>query len=130
MEEEKLFMWYDSGGRDHRYPYPILGPYMSYDNKLIGEKYYHTLEDLLKIYLSDSIKKKLMSAKIGTKIKIMRLHSSGDLMVMRIDDTQREYLDKLAKVINEKMELNKKVWILEKDVENIVDILFPISQRI
>ena len=117
-------MWYDSGGRNHRYPCPILGPYYHYE--VIGKKYYHTLEDLLTINIPDSIKKRLTSAKIGSKIKLMKFHSCGDLMLMRIDDKQTEYLDKLSEIINEKEELKSKVWKLQNEEEKIVDILFPI----
>jgi len=123
--EEKIFMWYDSGGRDHQDSCPILGPYMSYDNKIIGEKYYHSLEELMKINISDSIKKKLMTSKIGTKIKIMRLHSCGNLMLIRIDNKQIEYLNKLSDIINIEVELKTKIYKLKKEEEDLIDLLFP-----
>jgi len=81
MEETKYFMWYDSG--DNK---PWYGPHYYSDVDIIGKKLYHTLDELLKTSISDSIKKKLKGAKLGTKIKIHYLHSSGNLMVKRIDE--------------------------------------------
>ena len=104
MEEKRIFMWYDSGDNE-----PFYGPWMYGDSELIGKKLYHPLDELLKMNISDSIKKKLKSAKIGTKVKIHYLHSSGDLMVKRIDENQSKILDQLSDSTAKYSALNKQM---------------------
>ena len=109
--EEKLFVWYDSG--DHRM---IYDPHMLYDQKLIGKSFYHSLTDLLKMNISDSIKKRLSSSKIGTSVKISYYHSQGDIMVKRIDPTELGNVMKLHENIQEVEIYRKRVSDL--DIEN------------
>ena len=81
--EEKYFVWYDSGHNGL-----IYGPHMSYDVTLIGKSMYHSLTDLLKMNISESIKKRLSSSKVGTSVKISYYHSNGNLMVKCIDSSE------------------------------------------
>lgn len=121
---EELFMWYDSGRNG-----PCYGPHYSGDERLIGKRLYHSLDDLLKINLSDSIKKRLKSAKIDTKIKIHYLHSNGDLMVKRITEAEARLLNNLS-VYNDTLTLlDKEKSVVEKSREEIINRLFPIKVK-
>jgi len=120
IEDTKFFVWYDS---DRRHDEPMYGPYMIYDEKLIESKYYHSLDDLLKINISDSLKKRLISAKVGTSIKISYLHSAGNLMVKCISKEDVLKLNNLIdldneyyKIENELSEINKKRKIIIKEL--------------
>lgn len=121
MEEKKYFMWYDSG-RGITY-----GPHYSGDEQLIGKKLYHSLEDLLRTTISESVKKRLISAKPGTKIKVHYLHRGGDLMLKRIDGSQTAILDHLECNHKEQIELNQRVNKLESEAEQIDNLLLPKS---
>ena len=62
---DKYFMW-----TTDFYEEPIYGPVSdSYGEKLIGRKLYHSAQDLLKIIKSETLKKRINSAKFGTIIK-------------------------------------------------------------
>jgi hypothetical protein len=116
--EEKIFMWYDSGDN-----IPCYGPHNYFDEQKIGKKLHHSLDDMLKMNISNSLKKRLTKAKIGTKIKIQYLHSSGDLMVMRIDETILKYLDELEKVNDEYYIIENKRRKLNGEREGLFDII-------
>ena len=104
MENKKIFfMWYDSYTKYQPWP----GPWFVVDIDKIGKRVYHTLEELLELNISSSIKKKLKSAKIGTSIRMHYLHSCGDMMVKRIDEYQVEAL-------NEIIEIDKKIESVQK----------------
>ena len=118
MEEVKYFMWYDSGHNE-----PFRGPHYYCDVDIIGKKYYHTLNELLKTSISDSIKKKLTGAKLGTKIKIHYLHLNGNLMVKRIDENQVKILDNLNKSTKEWSTVNEKLNQIEIEREKLINKL-------
>jgi len=115
MEEVKYFMWFDSYNNE-----PCYGPHYYCDVDKIGKKYYHTLEDLLKTRISESLKKKLSGAKIGTKIKIHYLHLNGNLMVKRIDENQVKILDTLTKSTKEWSKVNEKLNEIEEDRRKLI----------
>jgi len=118
--EKKYFMWYDSG----RLKCPRYGPHYCDDIDKIGEKLYHTLDELLKMHTpSDSLKKKMIGAKLETRIKMHRLHSNGDLMIRRIDEKQVELLDELQKNYNERQILEKKLKEFEKIGDSLCSII-------
>jgi len=108
MKEKKLFMWYDSGNNE-----PYAGPHYYNDEKLIGKNLYYCLDDMLKMNISDYLKKRLKGAKIGTQIKIHYLHSSGDLMVKRITEEQAKFLDELWLLYGEISEHKSVIRTLE-----------------
>jgi hypothetical protein len=118
MEEKRVFMWYDNG--DNK---PFYGPWMYGDSDLIGKKLYHPLDELLKMNISDSIKKKLKSARMGTKIKIHYLHSSGDLMVKRIDEEQIKILDQLNDSTAKYSILNKQMNEIDEKRKKLIEKL-------
>lgn len=68
----------------------------------------------MKINISESIKKRLIGAKEGTKIKIHYFHSSGDLMVKCIND---KHLEKL----NQCIEINTLITKFESDINQLTD---------
>lgn len=117
--EEKYFMWFDSG-RNQVY----RGPHMWFDSQKIGNKYYHSLEDLLKMDISDSIKKRLTGAKIGTVVKIQYLHSSGDLKVRRINEDELKILDELTLSIDEYTVLQKQLNLVDEKIDELNNKLF------
>lgn len=116
MEEVRYFMWYDTDYRSRGADY---GPHYYGDEKKIGKRLYHTLDDLLETSLSDSVKKRLKGAKIGTKIKAHYLHSSGDLMLKRIDPEVTKILDKIMKLDKESSKLRTEVGKKEYEVEQL-----------
>jgi hypothetical protein len=124
MEEKKFFMWYDSG-----HDAPCYGPHYYYDEQLIGKKLYHSLEDMLKMSISEALKKRLNGAKIGTKIKMHYLHSNGNLMVKRIDEKEVKQLDELDKMNDEWTKIIKKQYLLEKEREKVIAKLFPEKEK-
>lgn len=119
MEEQKYFMWYDSD--DYRGG-PCYGPHYAVDEKLIGKKLFHSLDDLLKTKstFSESTKKRLISAKPGTKIKAHYLHSSGDLMVKRISEKEVNLLLQLEKSYDNIQELKIELNKIELKAEDII----------
>lgn len=119
-KELKLFMWYDSS--DNK---PWAGPHYYGDENLIGKKLYHTLDDLLKTSISDSIKKRLSGAKIGTRIKIHYLHSSGDLMVKRITEEQAKSLDELWSLYGEINRYKTLIRTLESKCHELIISVAP-----
>lgn len=121
--EEKYFMWYDSDRyRGFKLEY---GPYFSYDVELVGGKaLYHSVDSLLNTSLSDSIKKRLKGARIGTKIKAHYLHSCGDMMLKCITPEQAKQLDIVDYNIKKISELRKQMYELEKKNEEITSQIF------
>lgn len=119
MEEQKYFMWYDND--DYRGG-PFFGPHYTGDVELIGKKLFHSLDDLLKTKatFSESTKKRLMSAKPGTKIKAHYLHSSGDLMVKRISEKEVNLLLQLEKSYDNMQELEKELNKIKLKAEDII----------
>lgn len=117
--ESKYFMWYDSGRPSH----PIYGPHYHVDTELIGRAYYHSLEDLLKMRISESLKKKLNSAKIGTRILVHYLHSNGDLMLKRINENQLDSLNKMIALNQEIDLLEEKIKKLENEKDKFLKII-------
>jgi len=120
--EKKYFMWYDSdttrGGQ-----HPIYGPHYYFDEQIIGKAYYHSLDDLMKTSISDSIKKRLRGAKIGTKIKVHYLHSNGNLMLMCISEKQIELLKTLDVNNKECSKLKKRLYQIEHKSKEIISMV-------
>jgi len=79
---KKYFMWIatDAYGEE-----PMKAPYYASDVEKIGKKFYHSLNDILKMDISDSTKARLRNAAVGGRIKIHDLHANGDLYAVCID---------------------------------------------
>jgi len=120
--EEKLFMFYDS---DDRNPHPEKGPYHYGDYIKIGQKFYHTLEDLMKTHYSEAVKKRLSTAKMGTKIKLFKFHSCGDYYIKRISRTEAEKLDILNSVEKQLTWLKSEAYKAESEISKFCDELLP-----
>lgn len=110
-EGDKVFSWLEVGLRAGFRPgSQMQGPY--YDNwqQAIGEKrYYHTLEELLKMPLAESLKKRLISAKEGTKIKLHHLHSCGDVAIRRLKADELAELRAMAIACQRLTEVNEEI---------------------
>ena len=113
-------MWYDSSRKD----WPIMGPFFYEDRQIIKPECYHSLDELLKTNISDSIKKRLASAKVGTRIKMHYFHSCGDMMVKRISDEQLRALQESLSLDPEIMELDKKLSDLRTKQKKILHKLY------
>ena len=113
-------MWYDSAHKD----WPIVGPFFYEDRKIIEPRCYHSLDELLKIGISNSLKKRLSSAKTGTRIKMHYLHSCGDMMVKRISDEQLKALKEALSLDPEIMDLDKKLSDLRAKQKKIFHKLY------
>lgn len=116
--EESIFMWYDSS--DNR---PVYGPYYYSDVEKIEKKLYHRLGELLLMNISDTLKKRLNGARIGTSIKIHYWHSNGDMMVKRITREQVDLLDKLTDLNAELSKIALETKVLKEDQMEIVNQL-------
>ena len=115
--EKKYFMWYDSGRG------PTYGPHYYGDSEKIGKSLYHSIDDLLKIDVSESLKKRLVSAKPGTKIKVHYLHSAGNLMLKCLSPEEVERVMSL-KILHDKVEkISKEMYTLNKKISTITDSL-------
>jgi len=119
--ENKFFVWYDSDTGYGRGGI-MYGPHDYQDNKNFERRLYHQLEELLEMNgISDSIKKRLSGAKIGTILKVQYLHSSGNLMLKRIDESEVKILDEVTKC-NEQIDiLNKRSWELHNQKEALAN---------
>jgi hypothetical protein len=118
-EETKIFVWYDSSCYE-----PIYGPHMYGDVKTIGKKLCHTLDDLLKMDISESLKKRLTGAKIGSNIKIHYLHSNGNLMVKRINPEYATTLNDIDRINKENIEMEIKISENEQRRDNLIAEVF------
>ncbi len=114
--EEKYFMWHDTG-------YPgrfCFGPHYWGHEQEIGKKLYHSLSDLLKgDYLPESIKKRLKGAKEGTKIKVHRLHSNGDLYLICVNKEKTILLDKIDQLILDSSYHKDQMILKDKEIDKI-----------
>lgn len=116
----KYFMWYDSCGNTL-----WKGPHYTCDEKLIGKKYYHTLEDLLKINsISDVMKEKLKDVEVGTKIAVHYLHSNGILMLKCITFDEAKELDLFDGINHNINELKSQIEELELKKKRTISKIF------
>ena len=113
--KDKIFMWYDSDDRHG----PCYGPHYYVDTEAIGKRLYHNLDELLKTSISDSIKKRLSNAKPGTKIKVHRLHSNGDMMLKRLSPEEVESVKYLEDLMEQHSEVSQKLYALEKSIDKM-----------
>ena len=113
--KDKIFMWYDSDNR-HGICY---GPHYYGDEQKIGKRLYHNLDELLQMNVSDSLKKRLVSAKPGTKIKVHRLHSNGDLMLKRLNSDEVESVKYLEKLHKEYNKINQQLGAVEDSIDKV-----------
>jgi hypothetical protein len=118
--EKKYFMWYDSQNEDH----PIIGPYFYADTQAVTSNYYHELEDMLRMpTISESLKRRLKSARTGTRIKIHYLHSRGNMMVKCVTEKDIPQLDEISRIDTEITDLKSRINKLSSRREEICDIL-------
>jgi len=76
----KIFRWFDScTPKEEHY-----GPYYTSHQEILKQALTHTEEELLKLPLSNTIKKRISSAREGTIIKIHYLHRNGNLCIQRL----------------------------------------------
>jgi hypothetical protein len=71
---------------------PIRGPHKVEWQKIIGQSYVHTLEDICKLPISDVLKYRLDSAAEGVIIGIHHIHANVDLAVRRISEKEEEVI--------------------------------------
>jgi hypothetical protein len=102
--KEKKFMWYDSG----------TGSVIE-DQHTSSKSIYHSLSELLKTPLSDSVKKRIKRARIGTSIKVRSLHSRGDLMLKCVSEEEVRKLDRIKDINNELKEMH----MLKKELDKL-----------
>jgi hypothetical protein len=110
----KTFIWWKE---DRCYGEDLVtyGPHYQGDVQLIGKNISHTLEELLKIGLSDSIKARLTSAKKGTCIKVMKYGTRGDLMLKCISEDELDYVKQLKEADDKLILLQEEIRQLEKE---------------
>ena len=106
-------MWLDTG-REGDYMY---GPHYAGDVKEIKKRLYHSMDDLLLINISVALKKRIKGAKIGTIIKLHKLHSNGNLAIKCIDSIQLAELKKIEQINSEVEYLQHKINALTKKEE-------------
>lgn len=123
MQTVKHFRWYDSWKPEQ----PRLGPYHTFHADLIGRKVLHTQDELLKLDLSDTIKKRIKSAKENTSIRIHYLHNCGDLYIQRVSENfidafeQSKCLDEAVADVKKEIKTHIPASLLkkQKDLEKL-----------
>ena len=118
--ENKIFIWFATGAYGKEI-WP--GPHYVSDIKKIGKKLTHTLEELLKMDVSDSIKKKLLKAKPGSSVFIHNLHANGDLYVQRLSDDKIKKVEEFRKTNNQVCKAVEKVKTLTNKKNHIRSLL-------
>ena len=119
-------MWFSTGAYETSI-YP--GPHYVNDQKKIGRKITHTLEELLKMDVEDSIKKKLKNAKPGHSVFINNLYASGDLYVKRLREEEIEAVKKFREINNEVSKYFKKTKSLQQKKQDIQSSLLKGIRR-
>ena len=105
--KEKIFMWYTTGA----YRAEVCkGPFYDDHVKKIGRKGYHTLSELLKLDLEDSVRKNLIKARPGSKVFFLDYCSTGSLMLKCITKEKLKTLKKLDT-------LYKKITIKDSELK-------------
>ena len=102
---EKIFKWYDSARPND----PFEGPYYWSWIDEIGKSLTHTGEELLKLPISATLKKRIKEAREGTKIKMHYLHSCGDVCVRRLKQDEIDYDNKVKDLETELKEVNAEI---------------------
>ncbi len=120
----KYFVWYDSS-RPGR---PCTGPFYFDEVEKIGKKICHSLDDMLKMNLSDSMRRKLEGAKLGTSIKMHRLHSTGDMMVRCVDESKLPAVDDYSFTASELRSIEEKEKKLKRELELLGSKIFLIKK--
>ena len=117
----KIFMWYTTGAYSADLCY---GPYYQSDIEKIGRKSYHTLNELLKLDLEDSVRKKLLKARPGSRIHFLDYCSTGSMMLKCITKEKLKSFKKLEtlyKTISEKeSELKKLEKEYKKETKSLI----------
>ena len=114
-EETAYFRYFDS----YRKYVNRKGPYSLHHQEQIGShKFFHTKEELLQCDFSDTIKKRINSAKIGTKIKLHYLHNAGDLCIERVPLELIEKYQKLDELNLEMQKINEEIREATETLQN------------
>lgn len=114
--DSKVFMWVFDG-------MPYYGPHYSWDVDAIGASLVHDLEDLLKTNISESIKRRLANAKIGTEFNVLKLCTRGYLKLKRIN------LDELAIAV-ELIKINSQYTALRSQLSKVDEVRIDLSKKL
>jgi hypothetical protein len=109
---DPIFVWFDSSR-----PENYLRPYYVNHVETLGTSPFTHRSDLLKVHWSDTICKRIKSAKEGTVIKLHHLHSCGDMCIRRL--TQEE-IDLLQEIENKRNELHTVCEEIKNTVPHLV----------
>lgn len=112
--EQKIFMWFATNSYGEQ---PWQGPHYQTDVDKIGKKLYHNLRDLLKMDISDAMKKKLQNAKPGKKITLHSLHANGNLMLKCLSETKVKQVKELDKLKKKSYRANLRAKELSSEYE-------------
>lgn len=108
MKGQKVFMWVLEGAYGEE---PSYGPYYHEHTKKIGNKPAHTLEDLLKLEIEESTKRKLRQARPGQMISFSPISSTSELYLKCLSDKQKKQFKQL-------MSIDKKSRAARKKADN------------
>jgi hypothetical protein len=104
MAKQKTFMWVLEGAYGEE---PSYGPFYFEYAKKIGTKMSHKLEDLLKLDIEASLKRKLRQARPGQMIAFSPVSSTSELFLKCLSDKQIKQLKQLQG-IDKKSKIFKK----------------------
>ena len=107
-----MFGWYKGPGRylTSRQYTPIKGPYYTHAQNQIGKAFAHTLDELLGSgVFSESKKKRLSTAKIGTVIELHSLHKTANLYLKRLSPEDIDALNEYNKNAEELSKVNEEI---------------------
>lgn len=97
----KIFLFLQISHYNGQWPY--------INNYWFKGRYWATEEEILALNLSESIKKRIRSAKVGTLIKIRHQSSSSDIYFKRAADDYIEKRESLEALLNKKVKINKEI---------------------
>lgn len=120
-ENDVVFAWFEN----HMYDGLKLfyGPYYTNWIDAINHNYYHTKEQILKLPLNKTIRKKIESAKEGTVVKMHGLHSNAVLCVKRLTEKEINELVRMENLLDAMEENRRKIRDLTKDLHEEQDQL-------
>lgn len=104
----KYFIWMEVQNGVIKNSSPFSTFYTHWRN-LIGSKSINSLEDLLKMPLSETIKKRLISSKPNTWIKVHYLHSTGYVYLKCLSDDDYAIYERIIKLENDRTEVNEEI---------------------
>lgn len=125
MAKQKTFMWVLEGAYGEE---PARGPYYHEHTKKIGSKMSHTLEDILKLEIEESTKRKLRQARPGQMISFSPVSSTSELYLKCLSDKQIKQLKQLQSIDKKSKTFKKQALSTQLKYEAVTNKLLRHSR--